>query len=310
MTLQSSPLSRLAVRPRLDLSLTNWTTSFGHISLLAVAGEAENRTVTAICLLLIAAISLCAWIGNYRRWRLIGDTPTSRVASAAQGYVELSGQARWPAGSEPLLAELTGAPCCWYRFKVEKKSAKDRWVLDREGESFDPFLLDDGSGQCLVYPSEAEVHSHRRKTWREGDRRYTESTILGDDLLYAIGAFSTLRLAEGERAIAAEVAALITRWKADPRALRERFDLDRNGEIDLREWALARRQARREVERARNTQPRPPAVNLMRRPSDGRLFMLSNLDPAKLARRYLRWKWFHLCVFFAGLGIGAWLLLH
>jgi hypothetical protein len=48
----------------------------------------------------------------------------------------------------------------------------------------------------------------------------------------------------------------------------------------------------------------------MRRPPDGRLFMLSNLDPEAMARRYLRWKWFHLGVFFAGLGIGSWLLLH
>lgn len=308
MTLQATPAARAAPAPRRRLSLANWTTSFGHVALLGVAAESESRSVTAACLLLIAAISLFAWIGNYRRWRLIVDTPTSRVDSAAQGYVELAGRARWP-DRPVLLAELTGGPCCWYWFRVEKKGSKDRWVLEREGESIEPFLLDDGTGQCLLYPSEAEVHSHRRKTWREGDRRYTESTILPEDRLYAIGGFSTLRPLEGEAAVQAEIAALLVRWKADQPALLERFDLDRDGEIDLQEWALARRQARREVENARLRTPRPPAVHLMRRPADGRLFMLSNLDPSSLAKRYLRWKWFHLAVFFVGLGIGSWLLL-
>ncbi|MBY0436678.1 MAG: hypothetical protein K2W80_00715 [Burkholderiales bacterium] len=295
--------------PRGRLSWTNWTTSFGHVGLLAVAAEAESRPVTALCLLLIAAVSLFAWSGNYRRWRLIVDTPTSRIDFAAQGYVELAGTAQLP-GGPPLLSELTQEPCCWYWFKVEKKTSKDKWRHERGAESHAPFVLDDGTGKCLVYPSEAEVHSHRRKTWIDNDRRFTELTILPDDRLYAIGSFSTLRPLEGEAAVRAEIATLMAKWKLDRPALLERFDLDRDGEVDLKEWELARRQARREVERARENRPKPPAVHVMRRPQDGRLFMLSNLDPGSLARRYVRWKWFHLCVFFAGLGIGSWLLLH
>jgi hypothetical protein len=304
----TAPLPVKAV-PRGRLSWTNWTTSFGHLGLLLVAAEAESRLVTAICLLLIAAMSLFAWSGNYRRWRLIIDTPTSRIDFAAQGYVELAGTAQLPGGL-PLVSELTQHPCCWYWFKVEKKASNDKWKHERGGESHAPFVLDDGSGKCLVYPSEAEVHSHRRKTWIENDRRFTEVTILPDDRLYAIGAFSTLRPLDGEAAVRAEIAALMAKWKLDRPVMLERFDLDRDGEVDLQEWELARRQARREVERMRVERPRPAAVHVMRRPQDGRLFMLSNLDPESLARRYVRWKWFHLCLFFTGLGIGSWLLLH
>jgi hypothetical protein len=304
----TAPLPVKAV-PRGRLSWTNWTTSFGHLGLLLVAAEAESRLVTAICLLLIAAMSLFAWSGNYRRWRLIIDTPTSRIDFAAQGYVELAGTAQLPGGL-PLVSELTQHPCCWYWFKVEKKASNDKWKHERGGESHAPFVLDDGSGKCLVYPSEAEVHSHRRKTWIENDRRFTEVTILPDDRLYAIGAFSTLRPLDGEAAVRAEIAALMAKWKLDRPVMLERFDLDRDGEVDLQEWELARRQARREVERMRVDRPRPAAVHVMRRPQDGRLFMLSNLDPESLARRYVRWKWFHLCLFFTGLGIGSWLLLH
>ena len=88
--------SPVKARPRGRFSWANWTTSFAHVGLLGIAAEAESRPVTGICLLLIAAISLFAWAGNYRRWRLIVDTPTSSIHSAAQGYVELSGRARLP----------------------------------------------------------------------------------------------------------------------------------------------------------------------------------------------------------------------
>lgn len=301
--------SPVKAEPRGRLSWTNWTTSFAHVGLLGIAAEAESRPVTGACLLLIAAISLFAWAGNYRRWRLIVDTPTSSIDSAAQGYVELAGRARLP-DAPRVVSELTGEACCWYWFKVEKKDSKDRWTHERGGESHLPFVLDDGSGRCLVYPSEAEVHSQRRKTWIDNDRRFTELTILHDDRLYAIGAFSTLRPLDGEAAVRTEIATLMAQWKQDRPAMLERFDLDRDGEIDLKEWELARRQARREVERTRANRPRPPAVHVMRRPPDGRLFMLSNLAPEAMARRYLRWKWFHLSVFFAGLGIGGFLLLH
>ena len=310
MTLRGG--ARMNAMPRGRFSLANWTTSFAHVALIVIGVESESLAVTGVCLLLIAAISLFAWSGNYRRWRLIVDTPTSCIDSAAQGYVELAGRARsnatGPEGS-PLLSELTQVPCCWFWFRVERKGSKNRWTYERGGESHAPFVLDDRTGQCLVYPSEAEVYSHRRKTWQEDDRRFTEVTILPEDPLYAIGAFSTLQPLDGEAAVRAEISALIAQWKLDAPVLTERFDLDRNSEIDLREWELARRQARREVERARAARPRPPAVHVMRTPPDGRLFMLSNLDPEALGRRYLRWKWFHLCVFFASLGIGSWLLL-
>ena len=113
MSLQGVSPARASPRGR--FAWANWTTSFAHGSLLAMAVESESRAVAGVCLLVIAAISLLAWAGNYRRWRLIVDTPTSRIDSAAQGYVELAGTAHWP-GDTPLSSELAGVPCCWYWF--------------------------------------------------------------------------------------------------------------------------------------------------------------------------------------------------
>jgi hypothetical protein len=290
------------------LAWATWTTSCTHLLLLFFAIESESWAVRGVCLLLIAAVSLFAWSGNFRRWRAIIDTPTSRIESAAQGYVELQGMAAWQ-HPQPLMSELRGTHCCWYWFRIERKTSKDEWTIEQEGESPEPFVLDDGSGKCILHPAEAEIQSSRRETWREDDRRYTERLILPGDPLYAIGEFSTLQPLGGKAAVDAEIGALLVRWKQDPITLRERFDLDRDGVIDLKEWALARNQARREVERKRANAPAAPAVNMMRRPADNRLFLLSNMDPESLARKYILWKWLHLALFFTGLGAGTWCLV-
>jgi len=278
-----------------------------HLVLLGIASESESSAVWGVCLLLVAAISLFAWIGNTRRWHAIMDTPTSSIDSAAQGYVELTGRAHWPE-HPPLVSELRGTPCCWYWFRIEKRNSKHNWVVERDGESDAPFLLVDSSGTCIVHPAEAELHSSRRETWRAGDKRHTEMTILPGDPLYAIGDFSTLRPLEGPAAIDAEVGRLLASWKLDPLLLRERFDLNRDGNIDLNEWALARSQARREAKARVVQAAAAPAVHMMRRPVDDRRFLLSNLSPEKLARKYQLWKWLHLTLFFVCLGVGTSLL--
>ena len=78
-------------------------TSGAQLVLFAIGAQAESREGWVACLALIAAISLCAWMSALRRRRAITDTPTSRIASAAQGYVELSGSGR-PLDHPPLLS--------------------------------------------------------------------------------------------------------------------------------------------------------------------------------------------------------------
>jgi hypothetical protein len=297
---------RLAKGRRLEWA--NWTTSVMHLGLLGIASESESRTVWAFCLMLIGAISLFAWTGNVRRWRAITDTATSRIASAAQGYAEIVGKAEQPAG-QLMWSRLRNLPCVWFWFRIERKGNKDRWITEEEGESDAPFLINDGSGRCMVYPSQAEVHGEHREVWQESGRRYTEITIVPGDQVYAIGEFATARPLDPRAEIEAAVGELLVQWKSDPQNLREQFDLDRNGELDLQEWALARAQARREVERTRANTPPAAPLNTLRKPRDNRLYMVSNMDPVKLARKYLTWKWVHLMLFLGGVCGGTALLV-
>ena len=103
----------------------------------------------------------------------------------------------------------------------------------------------------------------------------------------------------------AQLIALLAEWKKDMPDLLRRFDLNGDGELDMDEWALAREAAKREVHRLQSEMQSLSDMHMVGLPHDGRLFLVSNLSPEKLSRRYLVWVWVHLFIFFASLaGLG------
>ena len=66
---------------------TGWLTGGLHLVILWIAIEAESADVWPFALASMALVSFVAWAANYRRYRQVHDLPTSKVASAAQGYV-------------------------------------------------------------------------------------------------------------------------------------------------------------------------------------------------------------------------------
>ena len=75
--------------------------------------------------LLTLAVAVIGGGAAALRWlrvaRLIEDTPTSRVRSAAQGYVELAGRGL-PLDGTKNPAPLTQRPCVWWRYRISKKT--------------------------------------------------------------------------------------------------------------------------------------------------------------------------------------------
>jgi hypothetical protein len=285
---------------------SEWLTSGFHLVILVFAVQDESGRLWPYALGAVAIVSFFAWILAYRRYRYIHDLPTSKVASAAQGYVELFGRSERLDG-EPLLSKLTGLPCCWFRYYIERKTSGDKWQYEDSGTSIAHFFLVDDTGRCVVSPDGAEVLSSRKQVWTEGNYRYTEWLLLSQGPLYAVGEFVTRGGANAELDEKADVSAMLADWKQDRAALNERFDLNGDGTIDLKEWELARLQARREVRRRHAEIRAHDGVNLLRKPSDGRLFLLANEVPEKLGRRFAFWSGVHLLVFF-GAGIASLLL--
>ena len=287
-----------------------WLSGAIHFVIIAIAFQADSGEAWPYALLAMSAVSFFAWVANYRRYRQIHDLPTSKVASAAQGYVELFGRTELLPG-ELIRSKLSRTPCCWYSYVVEEKDSQDKWNTIDRGASVEHFLLVDDTGQCVISPEGAEVLTHDRKSWDELDRRITEWLLLPKSVIYAIGEFSTTTaaaVAAGEER--ADVGALLAEWKQNKQQMRERFDLDRDGKISMKEWELARLQARREVRtRLAEMQSRSvEGVHLLRKPGDGRLFLLANELPDKIGSRYRFWSWAHLVVFLAVGSAGLFML--
>jgi hypothetical protein len=245
-------------------------------------------------------IAVFAWYGNLRRYRVIADHPTHRIASAPQGYVELAGQAS-DADGFALVAPLSGMPCIWFRYLLERRQG-DSWVRSDAGESTDLMLLTDASGRCLVDPEGAEVHSSHYRRWGDGQTRKQEWIIQAGDPLYVIGEHATLGGANTDLDFRADLAALLNAWKADKADLLHRFDANRDGEVDLGEWQQARTAAEAQVARDHLEIRTRDGFHLLRRPGHGRLYLIANLPPAKLAQRYRWWSWAHLLACLAGGG--------
>jgi hypothetical protein len=268
--------------------------------------------------LLLLAIAVVAGGGAALRWvrkaRTIEDMPTSRIRSAAQGYVELAGRAL-PLPDTRNLAPLTQRPCVWWRYRISKKveggSGKNRrqhWQTVASGRSSLPFLLDDETGQCIVKPDGAEIVTTETTTWYGAtpwptappggrsaaawlmstgrDYRYAEERIYEHERVYALGDFRS-SASNGERDLQAEQAALLTEWKQDQAELVRRFDADGDGRIDLAEWDQAREAARRAVYEKQVDRPQRTTLHVLCRPED-RMFLLAALAPGDLVKRYRR----------------------
>ncbi|MCB1956942.1 MAG: hypothetical protein KDG55_14760 [Rhodocyclaceae bacterium] len=258
---------------------------------------------------LLIAIALFGWLRSAHHSRLILDTPTSRIGSAAQGYVELFGSGQ-PLAGEPLRSPMNGLPVLWYRLLIESRDNDNNWSRESEDVSEDSFLIDDGSGVCAIDPTGAEMLVSRKDVETRGDRRFTQWCLIGRDPIYALGEFTTLGSIDPDRSTSRQVSELLAEWKSDHAALLKRFDANGDGEIDLVEWERARAEARREVEQRQREIDAAPEAHLMRQPGDGRLYLISDMDPTQVGRRYQIWGWIFFVAVMAGTAGLVWQLAH
>ena len=290
--------------------LADWAQSIHHSDPVAVG-------------VAVAALVAGSAYASWRTWRnisnvrLVEDTPTAKIRSAAQGYVELEGLGRLMDGP-PIVAKLSGLPCVWYRYKIEEyvtnagNRNQSRWQTIDKGESTETFWLQDNTGRVAVDPEGAEITPRHKDVWRSnsslggiahpvfvanfvtaqragGTYRFTEERINSGERLYALGLMKNVSSYASMPTVDEDVREVLRAWKNDQSTLLQRFDLDKDGRIDDREWMLARAQARREVMQNRQEQTRTFAdgLNVLGPTHDHRRpYILSAFTRTEIAKRY------------------------
>lgn len=289
--------------------------------------------------LIVTAVSFFCllWAKNsFIKARLIEDMPTSRIRSASQGYVELVGLATLQ--GQPLTAPLTGQPCLWWRYKIERyqKSGKSRsWTTVDRGASTEPFFMDDGSGICRIEPEGADISCLHKKVWYGSSRlphtavltlqptllnrfaglmttgryRYTELLIRDGDPLYLLGHF--ISDATGRRVLTIDQIAgqLIREWKRNYQDFLVRFDSDGNGSLDDTEWLKARDAAGEEALRIQAANSGADAEHVVKKPEDSGLpYLIGSHGQEALSRKF-RWSALGGAALFLAAGaMATWLL--
>jgi len=290
-------LTRWAAEWRHDYA--NLALGGGNLIILLLGFQLHSPLGWQISFALVGLTSFWAWYANLERYRTVADTPTSRIASAPQGYIELVGRGRQPPGAG-LVSPISGLPCLWYRYRVERKNG-DRWEYVESGVSHDTFGVDDDSGSVLVDPEGAEILTSRKQVSNAGGYRKTEWMLIEGETIYVIGEHVTLG---GPNAVLnknIDLATVLAEWKIDKTALLARFDANRDGEISLDEWERARQAASDDVDRAHLDIRLRDGIHLMHRPAHGRPYLIANREITALMRHFRLWSWAHLALTMAAL---------
>lgn len=277
------------------------------------SAPADDFWFWPIGLLVISLLGFYFAFKNMHNKRIIEDTPTSKIRSAAQGYLELIGHGYLMEG-QPIISPLTGTTCTWYDFKVEERrqsGKNNEWVTIRKDTSDELFLIKDETGQCIIDPEGAHVTVANKSVWYGGTSnpmtgslnsrkkkgffsgltisnkyRYTEKLLHSGESLYAIGFYKTVGGAGANFDVNEDVRELIRDWKTDSEALMKRFDTNGDGEIDLNEWQRVRDEAYKHIMQKHSEQKTMPPVHLMSKTNDKRRpYILSAVAEDDLVRK-------------------------
>jgi hypothetical protein len=175
---------------RLHEGAGNWFVVITQLLLLMLLSLSNIPYGFALGMTAAGALALLGWSAASRRARIVADTASSKIDTAAQGYVEVSGIAE-PMPDEPLRDPASGIACVWYRVETHANQGGG-WVIERTVRSRAPIRLRDETGVCLILPKGAELRLAGEQRVKENARReHRVQRILAGDRLYAIGWFET-----------------------------------------------------------------------------------------------------------------------
>jgi hypothetical protein len=162
-----------------------------------------------------AFIGIPSWRYSAGAVRAARTMSTSRIADGQKGRVELTGKARGLTRT-PLGDPVTHMPCLWFQVRTHRRDWSYWFLVTRpQGvtRSSHPFLLDDGTGLCLIEPPHMQTDVTAVKpevVWTNWMTKHHIWRIQEGDRLFALGRLS--RRTRGIKAAGVSVPDDV-RWK-------------------------------------------------------------------------------------------------
>ncbi|MEM9603960.1 MAG: hypothetical protein AAGA11_13930 [Pseudomonadota bacterium] len=209
--------------------------------------------VVGLVALGVAGFYLLRGTQHRRKAHLITDTPTTAIATAAQGHVAVQGVARAREGVQH--RPFRGMPeCVWFAVSVVEVrrnrsvfASLTEWVggygdLPTASDMPAGFVIEDPSGHCVVRTAPGRVHCLSADVWEEriGNSIYTVQYLRPGAPVYVLGRFSSHRPDTGAEVRKARWLDRLRALKANRRELLARFDANADGDIDQHEWQAAK----------------------------------------------------------------------
>jgi len=299
--------------------------------LLFLALTAMNKNVadTAVVwglqkgILFFLGAALCLGMCFKMIWlkRFLENTPTSKVRSAAMGFVEICGTAR---RAYNVISPVGQWPCVYYRTRRYRRrtdaQGHQTWHLVDDMRSGPiPFYVQDETGKILVDPDGAQIrvrHKHESfggaglvrllgaPTEMDLDEKYIEETIPEMATVYVLG---TAKPQRRERPTLRQRVALKLRDLKRDSVRMMKYDLDMDGKIDDREWEMARRDMEESalVEALQEQKDEGPQVVVGRARHAQLPFVVAEDQEPQLTQSYV-WKtrlWLAACVVLMIVGV-------
>ena len=158
-----------------------------------------------------AIVCLRTLIREWQKKSNIEEVPTSRIESAAQGYVEIYGTAI--SSDRKLTSRLRKVPCVYSSYSIDRRThqlALRRWQNVKKGSFPSQFNISDKTGVCRVHLDAVPDLLCQEKTWYGfnadsqeggpiyrffagffGDYRFRETVISPGENVHVLGWFQT-----------------------------------------------------------------------------------------------------------------------
>ena len=124
-------------------------------------GSVSSGHTHYLATFIMAGLGLLMFYGgfqNYRKFRLLEDTPMMPIRSIPMGLVHIHGKAT---GDELVTSPITHLPCFYYLVLVEKWVRRQKgggeWSMCLRHVDHVKFHLQDGTGKVLIDPHQAQL---------------------------------------------------------------------------------------------------------------------------------------------------------